>query len=126
AIPASRDETNNNDLISNTDWNERAGVMYFRLAGLCGLLLVTNENEIIDHMAKPLATLFEFGNRTFAGRAIVIRAGSVLIAGRSTHDAHHVLGIGYPIRGHVHTAAWFKFATHLFHEFQLDETALVM
>src|SRR5690606_18787106 len=111
-------------IVSSDKARRSVAVVYFRC--LRDPLFITHENEIVDDVPEPFATLLELGNRAFPGWAVLVWAAGVAVAWSRAHHIHHVLGIGYPVGGHVDTATPLELVTDLLHEVGLDKTTLVV
>ena len=78
-------------------------------------------------MPQSLATAFELGDRAF-GRAWYAFAvfGEVAVARGDVHHFQHVLGVRFPVGGHVQDAANLQLAAHQFGEGRLNDATLVV
>lgn len=78
-------------------------------------------------MPKTFATAFELGDRAF-GRARDAFAvfGQVAITRRNVHHFQHVLGVRFPVGGHVQHTTDLQLAAHQLSERRLNDTTLVV
>ena len=78
-------------------------------------------------MAETLATTFELGHRALLGtRHVGAIDCQVAIARRRIHHFEHVLGVVFPVCGHVQYATDLQLAAYQLGERRLDDTALVV
>src|SRR6195952_4953803 len=85
------------------------------------------ELQIPDPMPQTLATAFELGDRALGRtRDAFAVFGQVAVTRRDVHDFQHVLGVGFPIGGHVQDAAGLELAEDQRGELGLNDPALVV
>src|SRR5690606_31040207 len=87
----------------------------------------TLELEVPDTVAKAFATALELAYRTLRRAFHTTAIGrQVTVTGRYVHYFEHVLGILFPVGGHVQHTTDFQLLPYQFGKGRLDDTPFVM